>query len=259
MSRTNKKPTTNTRNRLKSLQGTKTAVKKKATPKKAAKTTKKTTKKPTKSTTKAKTTKTSKAKQPTKARNKPTTKKAPPKTTKSKGATKKVAKGGAKQPVNDVQAKNRQKSERLKEIGKKTQFKPGQSGNPKGRPKKVLTRFSQFGYTKQEVRDTFSALAGMTSKELDVIILDEESTVLEILAAREFKKSTKKKGGYSSSAKGMVEMFADKAVQHKVLEIDANVKHHSLADDELDAKINKLKAKIVKDEEVPTKRTTKKK
>ena len=200
---------------------------------------------------KAKNAKTAKAKPKPKPKSRSTKKPTTPRTaTKKANTTKKTTKRASTSSIAAKQGNIKDKKpgiiKREKNL-EKGKWEKGQSGNPKGRPKKVLTRFSQYGYSKQEVRDTFAALAGMTTKELDEIITDVESTVLEVLAAREFKRSTKKKGGYSSSAKNMVEMFADKAVQHKVLEIDANLKHHNLGNDELDEKIAKLSAKIAKD------------
>jgi len=60
------------------------------------------------------------------------------------------------------------------------QFKPGQSGNPAGRPRKFVTLMKDAGYKQTEINDTLRALLVMTEDELQDIKDHPESTILEI-------------------------------------------------------------------------------
>jgi len=63
------------------------------------------------------------------------------------------------------------------------QFKPGQSGNPAGRPRKFVTLMKDAGYKQTEINDTLRALLVMTEDELQDIKDHPESTILERVAA----------------------------------------------------------------------------
>ncbi len=85
------------------------------------------------------------------------------------------------------------------------QYKPGTSGNPNGRPKKILTKYSDMGYSKSEVQTTCAALAGMTKSELEVAIKDKEATVLEASIGKAFLKAMDK--GEYKFIKDIIELF----------------------------------------------------
>ncbi len=63
------------------------------------------------------------------------------------------------------------------------QWKPGQTGNPNGRPKKLLTQFKDIGYTPSQVNDTLQVLLAMGIDELKQIAADEAHTALERIVA----------------------------------------------------------------------------
>lgn len=58
-------------------------------------------------------------------------------------------------------------------------FKPGQSGNPKGRPRKVVSTLTDLGYKKSEVNDTIQNMMALTQGELRQIYEDPNATILE--------------------------------------------------------------------------------
>jgi hypothetical protein len=58
-------------------------------------------------------------------------------------------------------------------------FKPGQSGNPNGRPRKVVSTLTHLGYKKSEVNDTIQNMMALTQGELRQIYEDPNATILE--------------------------------------------------------------------------------
>ena len=66
-----------------------------------------------------------------------------------------------------------------------TQFKKGKSGNPNGRPKKLLSQLGDIGYNKAQIRATFDALMAMTYEEILKVATHQgsEYTILEITLA----------------------------------------------------------------------------
>ena len=64
------------------------------------------------------------------------------------------------------------------------QFKPGQSGNPNGRPRKFVTPMKDLGYKVSEINDTLKALLACTIKELKEIGEHDDATVLERMVAK---------------------------------------------------------------------------
>lgn len=73
----------------------------------------------------------------------------------------------------------------------------GQSGNPKGQPRKLKSQLSAIGYTKQEAANTINAMLAMTIPELVEVINNPDSSILELTIANALKKSFDKGSLYS--------------------------------------------------------------
>ena len=63
-------------------------------------------------------------------------------------------------------------------------FKPGQSGNPLGRPRKLVTQLKDMGYKLSEINDTYMTLTSMTVDEIKDVYENENATVLERTLAK---------------------------------------------------------------------------
>ena len=73
----------------------------------------------------------------------------------------------------------------------------GQSGNPNGRPRKLVSIIKDLGYTKTDVITTIENMMAMTLSELAEIYKDEDSTILERTVANAMKKSLERGSLYS--------------------------------------------------------------
>ena len=122
---------------------------------------------------------------------------------------------------------------------KGVRFGSGQDPTKGGRPKKMLTKFKETGYSKGQVRDTYSAIAGLTIEELQDVIDDRTTTVLEKVIATSFKTAIDNKDKGYNHIQSIVELFADKATQHNVTKLETVVKYDGKSDEELDALIKK--------------------
>ena len=71
-------------------------------------------------------------------------------------------------------------------------FKKGQSGNPKGRPKKFVLTLKKEGYKLTEINDTIQAMVSMTIDELKAVYENDKSTILEKTVASALRASLKK-------------------------------------------------------------------
>lgn len=76
-------------------------------------------------------------------------------------------------------------------------FVKGQSGNPKGKPRKLASQLGVIGYTPMEVRDTINGMLAMSLDELKKIFENNESTILEKTIANALKRSLEKGSLYS--------------------------------------------------------------
>lgn len=55
-------------------------------------------------------------------------------------------------------------------------FLPGNNANPNGRPKKVVTKLKELGYSKDDISQTYMNMMGMTRQELEAIDKDKSGT-----------------------------------------------------------------------------------
>ena len=78
-----------------------------------------------------------------------------------------------------------------------TKFKPGESGNPKGRPRKLVSLLKEQGYKLSEINDTLMALLSMDMTELKEAFENPSATVLEKAVAGAIRKSIEKGSLYN--------------------------------------------------------------
>lgn len=100
-------------------------------------------------------------------------------------------------------------------------FVKGQSGNPKGRPRKFVCLLKDIGYNKQDVNDTIQTMMAMTLTELAEVFKDENSTILEKTIANAMKKSLEKGTLYSLETL-MNRIYGQPKVEQET-KIDANI------------------------------------
>jgi len=76
--------------------------------------------------------------------------------------------------------------------GAVNRFVKGESGNPKGRPRKYVSTLKNYGYRLIEINDAIQNMISMNIEELKIILQHENSTALEVTIARAIQKSIQK-------------------------------------------------------------------
>jgi hypothetical protein len=78
-------------------------------------------------------------------------------------------------------------------------YKPGQSGNPNGRPKKIVTKLKELGYSKDDINQTYMNMCAMNRKELEAIDKDRtgDYTIIEQIIAGALVKAHDKNSLYN--------------------------------------------------------------
>jgi len=76
-------------------------------------------------------------------------------------------------------------------------WKKGESGNPKGRPRKFVCTLKINGYKLSEINDTLQTMIAMNHAELKAIEKDKDCTILEQIVAGALLQSHKKKSLYN--------------------------------------------------------------
>lgn len=71
-------------------------------------------------------------------------------------------------------------------------FKPGQSGNPAGRPRKYVSTLKEAGYKLSEINDTIQLMMAMDIEELKNVYANPKASVLEKTIAAAIKKGIEK-------------------------------------------------------------------
>ena len=73
----------------------------------------------------------------------------------------------------------------------KTQFQKGESGNPNGRPKKLISKLKAQGYKQSEINDCIKVMLSMTREQIDSITKNKNATALEMMVAAAIDKAIK--------------------------------------------------------------------
>ncbi len=73
-----------------------------------------------------------------------------------------------------------------------TKFKPGESGNPNGRPKKIYNLLKQSGYSKDDIRDAFEEIGWQNTDDLKAVLEDETKPVILKVIAKAFLRGAEK-------------------------------------------------------------------
>jgi hypothetical protein len=76
-------------------------------------------------------------------------------------------------------------------------YKKGQSGNPAGRPRKIVTTLKEIGYKADQVNDTLLVMLALTPDELAQVLNNKNVTVLEKTVAQALLNSIKKGSLYN--------------------------------------------------------------
>jgi antitoxin (DNA-binding transcriptional repressor) of toxin-antitoxin stability system len=104
----------------------------------------------------------------------------------------------------------------------------GETMNPNGRPKKLVTLMKEVGYTKSQVEQTMVTMMGLSRKELEKIDKGEEYTILERTIAGALLKGHDKNSLFNlemllSRAQGKPKETVDQNITEKSIKITLNL------------------------------------
>ena len=102
------------------------------------------------------------------------------------------------------------------EGSKMNRFSKGESGNPKGRPRKLITKMKIDGYKLSEINDTIQAMVSMKLSELKTVWDNPDSTILEKTVANALRKSLEK--GELDSVETLLNRVYGKPKEHLDIE-----------------------------------------
>lgn len=101
-------------------------------------------------------------------------------------------------------------------------FKPGESGNPEGRPKKIFTILKESGFSKDDIRDAFEEIGWQTVEQLQALLDDPAKPAIIKVIAKAFHRGAEK-GDYRYVAEILQQVIGkpketrDENVKHLVL------------------------------------------
>lgn len=96
--------------------------------------------------------------------------------------------------------------------GKIQIWEKGESGNPKGRPKKLVPSMKVEGYKLTEINDTIQSLVSMTMDELKHVWDNPKSTILEKTVAGALRRSLEQ--GTLDSVETLINRVYGKPKEH---------------------------------------------
>lgn len=73
----------------------------------------------------------------------------------------------------------------------------GESGNPNGRPRKIISTLTGIGYSPSQINDTMMNIIALTLKEIKEIEINENCTALERTIAKAILNGAKKGSLYN--------------------------------------------------------------
>lgn len=115
-------------------------------------------------------------------------------------------------------------SEYMKQLGAGTAWKPGETGNPNGRPKKLVTILQDKGFAKSEIADAFEQLAWFTEEELANLYKSPTTPVIVKVAAKAYRTAMSK--GDLNFTKIMLEYVLGKPKQQIDATIEGTITWH---------------------------------